>query len=270
MTGRLPDFVVIGAPKAGTTSLARWLGEHPGAHIAPEKEVRYFNLHHDRGLAWYRSRFADASANQLVGEATPAYLYDDAALERLQAELPDVALVVMLREPVARAWSQYQFFVAIGVEREPWEVVVEHPDRGVFDHLGASHYLPRLEAVTRICGRDRLLVLFAEDLRADPEGTLTTLSEHLGLDPAQNPPMNERNVGRTPRLPAALHRPLMRMGGRLPPSSSRAARRLLTRPGSPRLDRAEHRRLSQAFREHNVALAEWLGRPVPDAWSDTA
>lgn len=265
--GRLPDFVIVGAPKAGTTSLARWLGEHPGAFIAPEKEVRYFNLHHDRGQDWYRSRFAEARPGQLAGEATPGYLYDDAALQRIQAEVPDATLLVLLRDPVARAWSQYQFFRAMGVEHESWDVLVQEPDRGSFDHVGHSRYLPRLEVLGRICGRDRVRVLFTEELRVDPVGTLAALAADLGLDPAQNPPMADRNVGRTPRLPPALHAPSMRIAGRLPAGATGAARRLLTRPGSVTMPARERRRLALTFREHNAALADWLGRPLPAAWA---
>ncbi|MEY2436768.1 MAG: hypothetical protein QOF97_1604, partial [Acidimicrobiaceae bacterium] len=75
----LPDWLIIGAPKAGTTTLAAWLGEHPGAYVSPVKEVSYFDLHHERGPDWYAGHFAGAQPHQLVGEATPAYMYVDTA-----------------------------------------------------------------------------------------------------------------------------------------------------------------------------------------------
>ena len=98
--GRLPDFLILGAQKAGTTSLAAWLARHHACFIAPEKEVHYFDLGLAKGEAWYRSRFAAAPWRARAGEATPYYLFHPACAARIARTLPAAKLVVILRDPV--------------------------------------------------------------------------------------------------------------------------------------------------------------------------
>ena len=93
---RLPDFLVLGVPKAGTTTLARWLADHPGCFVPPEKELDFFNLEWHTGLDAYAARFAAAPAHVLVGEATPGYLLDPGWLGRIAVTLPNARFVVIL------------------------------------------------------------------------------------------------------------------------------------------------------------------------------
>jgi hypothetical protein len=104
MTGSKPDFLIVGAAKSGTTSLAINLNLHPGIYI-PAGEVHYFTKHWDRGPQWYLSHFNQRGKVQ--GEKSPTYLYYLECHQRMQRFLPEAKLVVLLRDPVARAFSNW-------------------------------------------------------------------------------------------------------------------------------------------------------------------
>ena len=119
MQGRLPEFLGIGVQKGGTTTLQRLLEQHPQVHLPPSKELHYFSLHYGKGEAWYRQQFADAKADQHCGEITPYYLFHPEAPQRIKALLPDVTLLVLLRDPVERALSQVFHSKRLGLEPLP-------------------------------------------------------------------------------------------------------------------------------------------------------
>lgn len=100
----LPDFVLAGAMRSGSSSLFRYLNDHPAIFMPAEKELHYFDRGLDRGLDWYRERFQAAAPGQLLGEATPGYLASEDALSRMVETLPDVRVLMVLRDPVSRAY----------------------------------------------------------------------------------------------------------------------------------------------------------------------
>src|SRR5690606_23224629 len=102
----LPDALVIGAQRCGTTSLYHGLAQHPGVARAKKKEVHYFDLNYHRGLTWYQKQFERRRA-KLNFEASPYYIFHPKAPERVAAALPDAKIIVILRDPVARAYSHY-------------------------------------------------------------------------------------------------------------------------------------------------------------------
>jgi Sulfotransferase domain len=263
MAGRLPTFLIVGAMRSGTTSLARYLGEHPDVYVAAEKEVHFFDRHWDRGLDWYRERFAAAGGARAVGEATPAYLYEEPALRRISEVLPDVRLLVVLRNPVDRAYSHYWLERGLGRERRSFADAVADgspdPER---DYLAWSRYLPQLELVTRYVPRGSLLVLLFEDLVEDPRSAFRTACGFLGVDRDFVP----GNLGRDINRYRDYRSLRLRMYARRPPSTllKRALARLNTVPHSsyPPMDPETRARLVPAFRESNRALGRWLGSDV--------
>lgn len=280
-TPRLPDWLILGAPKAGTTTLADWLRQHPDAFVSADKEPGFFDAAFDRGLAWYASHFVDAGVHQQVGEATPAYLYYDDALDRIATTLPDVRLAVILREPVSRAWSHLWYFRMLALEmRDPAEVLeteLRDPSTAIdgleFGYLHMSRYVDRLEAVARRFGRDRLLVLFTDDLRADPDGSYARLCSHIGIAPVPAPAVTA-NTGGVPRS-LRLQRLILRAGVALPSTRVkkrvvRALMRANRREGYPSIPADLEQRLHAAFVADNDRLAAWLGRQLPPRWSCSA
>ena len=113
---RPPDFLILGAQKAGTTSLLDWLGAHPRIAPPDRKEVHWFTNHWGRPAAWYRSHFPRRPAGVLSAEATPYYLFHPAVPERVARALPDVRCIVLLRDPAARTISHHNHERALGFE----------------------------------------------------------------------------------------------------------------------------------------------------------
>ena len=275
--GRLPDGLVIGAPKSGTTTLATWLGSHPDVHVAPGKEVRFFNLHHDRGLDWYRRQFAGAADGQRCVEATPAYLYLDDALDRIRALVPAARLVAILREPVSRAWSHYWFNRAMGIEPRTFDRALADERRAgplreptshdlVHAYLGLGRYADRLAAVDARFEPGQLLVVLADDLRADPAPTFARVCRHLGVDPLP-PPAGRANVGAAPRSHLAARMLRVLRAERWPAGLGRRAVALNRRDGYPPIDPALAVTLRAELADDNARLAARLERSLPPSWA---
>ena len=105
----LPDFICIGVQRAGTTWLYECLKEHPEVFVPETKELHFFNDNYEKGIEFYSQYFEEAdSVNQVIGELTPNYYHDIQALQRISQKLPNVKVILILREPIARAYSHYQ------------------------------------------------------------------------------------------------------------------------------------------------------------------
>ncbi len=205
----LPDFLVIGAQKAGTTSMGRFLRTHPDVFWVPRVEMHYFDRDYDRGLNWYRSWFERRSVIEAherrtgrparAGEKTPAYLALPEGPARVGRDLPGVRLVVSLRDPVRRAYSQWAMNVRTGRETLSFTDALDaEPDRlaavdlsgGVsgtayLEHGYAmrSRYGEHLERWLAHVDRAQLFVYRCEDLYADPGRWTGQLLDHIGVDP---------------------------------------------------------------------------------------
>src|SRR5215216_7751234 len=131
----LPDFLVLGAQKAGTTALYAYLRRHPQIAGPSWKEVSFFDRHYARGESWYRGNFPSrpatwlarrrAGAEPIVGEASPGYLFHPHAPQRVATLLPNVRLIALLRDPVDRALSHYHHELALGRESLSFEEAIE-------------------------------------------------------------------------------------------------------------------------------------------------
>ena len=269
MAARLPDLVVIGAPKAGTTTLARWLGAHPQVAFSANKELEFFDQHWDRGLDWYRDQLPAEPGDRVVAEATPMYLSDPAVPARVAATLPEARFVALLREPVARAWSNYWFFCQLGVEKRTWDRAISSELAGRVGpgYLLRGRYADQLARWDDAVGPDRLHVLLLDDLIADPAASYASVCRFAGL-PVVPPPtggaVNPTSRPRSRQLQNALR-------------SSTAGplrRRLYTwnsRGGAvPGLESADRDRLRLLFTEDNERLAARLGRELPASWGTAA
>lgn len=271
---RLPAFLVIGAPKCGTTTLAARLGARPDVFVPVQKELRFFDEHWDRGLAWYLSHFATAGEAQVLGEATPTYMYSAAALDRIADTLPGVRLVAILRNPVDRAYSHYWHVRGFKAEPRSFEQAAADELGGTPGpvepgYLAAGDYLPHLRRAAAAVGRDGLEVLLLDNLRSDGDAALDRVARFLGLDPAlatvepgraENAAFRYRSM-RVRRQMLAWH--AWRNAPRLATAVDRLNRRPLV---YPRLDEELRARLVAQFARPNAELAEWLGRDLSH-WS---
>lgn len=181
---RLPNFLVIGAMKSGTTSLFHYLQSHPQVFMSPLKEVDFFSaeLNWDRGLDWYRRQFSGAGPGvTAIGEASTSYTkYPEYAgvAERIARTLPEARLIYVVRDPIARIRSHYQHRSLIGAEREPLETAVLDDPR----YVDCSRYAFQIEQYLRVVPREQLLVVSSEGLRSDRERTVKDIYRFLGVD----------------------------------------------------------------------------------------
>lgn len=277
----LPNFIVGGAPKAGTTSLYHYLASHPDIFMCRIKEPDYFHKHYDRGVDWYASLFEGHTTECAVGEASPGTLASPEAVERIYALVPAMRFVFVLRDPVERAHSQYLYALNMGTqsatpsfstfirdESDPW--------RNRLVELGM--YADQLERYAERFGRGQLYVFLFEDLKRDREGSLRKIYKFLGVDPeaASNYSVqDEHNVTAYPRslgayrFIRALWDPVRdRMGStgleQLHPLRSWIRAHFFTtdRRAKPPLSDHDRTYLAEIYRESNGRVEAFLGRDL--------
>jgi hypothetical protein len=174
--GRLPEFVIIGGQRCGTTSLYRYLAAHPSVRPATGKELQFLTLHHRRGLRWYRGHFPVRPPGVLSFEASPYYLFDPEAPARAAALLPEARFVALLRDPVERAYSHYLHSRAYGVEPLSFPDALDaepvrlarggHTARRRYSYVARGRYAEQLDRWFGRVGRERVLVVRTEELNA--------------------------------------------------------------------------------------------------------
>ena len=177
----LPNFLVIGAQRAGTSLLHQILLAQPEVYVPVQrKEVHYFDRYFERGPDWYESYFpaADATARyRAVGEITPDYLAIAEVPARIHALLPDCRLIAILRNPIDRAYSWYQYARRTRNDSRDFERFVREEPAA----LGAGLYHRHLHRYLALFPREALLVLVYEELVRDPASELGRLARFLGI-----------------------------------------------------------------------------------------
>ena len=204
-----PDFLLIGTPKGGTTALHSALVGHPGLFLSPVKEPKFFlcdgsaparstqrgpgDAHSAREWVWresdYRSLFDAAPEGSLAGESTPFYLYDRAAQLRIAERLPDARLIAVIRDPVDRAYSNWTHLWSDGLEPvadfsqalalEDERVAAGYAPFWHYTRLG--RYGEQLQHLYRHFPREQVVVLRYRQLAEEPDQTIATVCEFLGV-----------------------------------------------------------------------------------------
>jgi hypothetical protein len=185
-TGSLPDFVIIGAPKCGTTYLYHLLSKHPHVEPAACKETHYFNLLFEKGTEWYRQCFLPSRQKDgqrtITGEATPGYLFHPHAAKRMARVIPEARLIALLRNPVDRTYSAYHHRTKHRQEIQTFEESVEaYLDGSHQGLLSQSIYVDHLLRWSRIFSDEQMLVLKSEDIFEHPRKTLKLVVDFLDL-----------------------------------------------------------------------------------------
>lgn len=197
----LPGAVCIGFPRSGTTWLHETLQAHPQVHLSPTmKELHFFDLYYDRGLAWYREEFAAAGHGAIGVDVTPSYVFSAEALERLSVDLPDARLLVMLRFPVDRLVSGFLHRQQTKNYKGSFEAYLEERPVVLERMRYSTQLVPWIEAI----GRSAMHFELLEDVRADPGSCLGRLAAFLGIDPEAFPAgagTSAANASFSPRAP---------------------------------------------------------------------
>lgn len=268
---RLPDFIVIGAAKAATTWIAHQLRSMDDVYM-PGPEPHYFSREFYRGEGWYQARFSGARGERVIGEKSADYLASERAPARMAATLPRARLVVQLRNPVERAYSDYCMLFRRGqvsgdIARQLHPATTDAP-RFLNDGFYARHlarYLDHFPA-------EQLTVVLYEDIKERPAEVLDRTCAALGMARGGAPmPLDARvNDGRAPLAPLAFRKLPRPLKGLVDPLRGNpifeAARSLIARPVAyPPLTHELRRRLEDHYREDVAKLARLIGRDL-HAW----
>lgn len=217
MNATVPNFFILGAAKAGTTTLYEYLAAHPEIFMSPVKEPQFFC--HDgvysRGFAYYMETFfAGSSGYKVRGEATPHYLYYEKAAQRIANELPKDTLrfIVMVRDPVARAYSLYWNMVAEGIETLPFSAAlaaeadrITNPELAAagavsFHYYDSGLYARQIAAYLKYFDSSQFLIVPFEDMKTSPEAILGRVCDFLGVDRFDGlPAVRSTNAAAMPR-----------------------------------------------------------------------
>lgn len=263
----LPNFIVIGAGKAGTTSLWGYLREHPQIFMSEPKELNFFTTEHNwgRGLAWYESHFDDAGDAVAIGEVTGSYTNwpNFAGVpERMVEVLPEARLVYVIRHPVERIVSAFRYMTLRGDEDKPMDEAIRTNPM----YLSVSSYATQIERYLEVYPPERLHVIVSEDMRDDRAATIKGVFEFLGVDPDVELEILGHEFNRTDRK-LREPRPLIRRAKKLPgykglvnglPESIRQLGRRVGTRDILRLDDTQLSNETKAFIEES--LREDIGR----------
>jgi hypothetical protein len=241
-TGRLtasarmtPSFLIVGAQRCGTTSMYKTLSQHPMVLPAVlHKGAHYFDTGYAHGPAWYRGHFPlVASARRaapapdrvpITGESSPYYLFHPLAGQRIRTDLPDVRLLVLLRDPVERAYSAHTHETARGFETEPFETALQlEPVRLAGEeaklladpayqshshqhlaYLTRGRYADQLRRLEGLFGRDRMHVVDSQRFFTDPEPVFAEVVDFLGIGAAPGIVFDKHNARPRSPMPDSL------------------------------------------------------------------
>ncbi len=215
--GRLPNFFIIGAQKGGTSSLHGYLQHHPNLFLSQPKELHYFDLFYDKGLNWYKEHFITKDANKVhFGESTPFYLYHPGVPHLMKDLVPNAKFIVLLRNPVERAFSQYQmefkrgtehldsFEKALDAEKERLantddfklaKTAVQNSEHAQHSYFSRGLYAKQIAHWFSIFQKEQFLFLKSEDFFANPKEVLIKVYQFLGVDTIYPANLKALNTG---------------------------------------------------------------------------
>lgn len=207
----LPNFIIIGAQKAGTTSLYNYLISHPSIIAAFKKEIQFFDLNYNKGSLWYRSYFPTkiykyfitrfSTRNFITGEASPYYVLYPHSARRIYNMVPNVKIILLLRNPINRSFSQFFHTLNGGLEKLPFSEAIRKENERIggefeklcldenyrsptfpaFAYLTRSIYINQIKKWFEYFPKDQILILKSEDLFENPEKILKDVFEFLNL-----------------------------------------------------------------------------------------
>ena len=288
----MPNFFIVGAQKAGTTSLYHYLDQHPEIYMSPRKEPHYFEGMHSEfrrpglrsapvsDLAQYRALFGGVSGERAIGEASASYLYSPRAPGLIKSSVPDARLIAILRNPADRAYSNFVYCVQVG--REPlgsFAEALQAEEARTRDKWGPlwyykqkGFYYAQVKRYFDTFGRGQVGVWLYEDLRNDPLGTLREVFRFLDIDESFVPDASmEYNPSGIPRV-GRLYKGVRTLTARNPALVERVLparvrgyvkRRFFVKP--PPFPPEVRRQLTDSYKEDILRLQELIGREL-SAW----
>jgi Sulfotransferase domain len=279
-----PNLFVVGVARAGTSSIAAYLGQHPDIFMSPLKEPYFFSDHFmehqvfPKDDAAYLALFEESNDARWRAEASTSYFWDPRTPERIASRCANAHIVVSLRDPVARAYSGYWHAVQLGGETRSFSVAIRDelrserrgPESGtVPGYVDAGWYLDNLKRWAEAAG-PRLHVLVFEDFARDPRTEMHRLFGFLGVDTDAADRINPqvRNASVAPRNAVARRlwrsRTARSLARQIVPARSLArAEGLLRSDRVPEMPTGTKRMLEDLYEPERAPLEEFIGRPLP-------
>lgn len=211
MQPRLPNFIVVGAAKSGTTSICHYLSEHPEVFMSSPKEVNYFSreeidaqeLYYDcfkvRNLDEYIKLFSDVTNEKAVGEGSVSYLYYPKTPFKIKECLPEAKIIIMLRDPLSRGFSHYLMDHRLGLVDVSYDTIVRQDSQSDKQHLYYQQYVElglyynQVKRYLDTFGRESVKIFLQEDLRDNPEKVILELYVFLGIDYSYIPDLSRKH-----------------------------------------------------------------------------
>jgi len=210
--GKFPNFIIVGGQRCGTASLYNYLISNLDVTPAVKREIHFFDKSYGRGLTWYKTQFKNSLC---IGESTPYYMFHPHSLRRISNDIPDVKIIILLRNPVDRAYSHYGLEIRMKKEHLSFEdAIYEEPDRlkgeldkminndkyysfshQQFSYLLRGIYISQMKNVFRYFKKNKILVICSEDFFKDPHKTLKQVSKFLKISDDYQFPFKVYNKG---------------------------------------------------------------------------
>ena len=201
----LPNFIIVGAPKAGTTSLYHYLSEHPRVFMSEPKEVNFFSKdeieaqglyykdYKAKHLDEYKKLFSEVKDEKAVGEGSVSYLFYPETPAKIKNILPDAKIIMLLRDPVARGYSHYLMDYRLGLVDLTYEEIVLKKSHHKHAHLYYQQYVElglyyeQVKRYLELFGKEQVKIYFQEDLRKDTAKVILDLYDFLEIDQSNMP-----------------------------------------------------------------------------------
>jgi hypothetical protein len=258
MQQTLPTFIGIGAQRAGTTWLHHCLREHPEIFMPEKKEQRFFNYNWEKGLEHYSESFSDAQGYEIRGEITPDYYRQPEALRRISNTLPEVKLILLLRNPIERAYSQYELYSGTEYERMSFrDTHLAHPEL-----VNWGLYGQHLAMLLTLFSRDQILIRDYSLISNSPKALLQDVYDFVGASRDFTPDSLTRSYNKVilPRTQAAIRK--LGLSGAIDGIKASSYGDLIRRFFRKRrqgLSRADYETLAPCFEADIQRLGELLG-----------
>lgn len=288
-----PNFFIVGAAKCGTTSLYSELRKHPDVFLPEIKEPHYFarcppaskpwETHCSGDLSAYQQLYIDSAGRSAIGDASPSYLLDEESASRIHAVRPDAKIIVILRDPVARAHSAYLMNQVGGYEPSSisfkdalrQDIARENKGWGVSRmYVEAGMYCSQVHRYLDLFGSEQVLVLLSEHLKNKPQDLYAGIARHLGITPEPllaSVASDVQNAYRRPRMMAAYRLATSGVGRKvrqlLVPSRLQdrlRSSKLLFGKDKPAIDDESRYLLQEIYDPDISGLEALLGRRLPE------
>ncbi len=237
-----PDFLIIGTQKGGTTSLFNYLCKHPNVFSSENrennKEIHYFDLNYQKGDEWYQDQLAskeelnkcieNTKGKVLIGESSPYYIFHPHCPERIHKDLPNVKLIVLLRNPVYRAYSHHKMEYARGTDDLDFETAIHQEEKRLkneikqmimdntynsyahqhYSYLERGKYINQLKEWLEFFDKEQILTIKSEDMFEDPDSIFKEVCEFLELPVISLNEYEAHNKGNQLQMPDEMKQEL--------------------------------------------------------------